>query len=139
MKILVAADGSEYTQRILEFVERRGWLTKDNELTVFTVVLPFPSRAANFADPVKVREYYDEEAQTVHRVAGEWFLRHGFPATFAHEIGSPAECIARKATGEHYDLIAMGSRGHGTLGTLVPGSVAAKVMATCKTPVLLVP
>jgi nucleotide-binding universal stress UspA family protein len=32
----------------------------------------------------------------------------------------------------------MGSHGHGTLGSLVMGSVATKVLAGCKTPVLLV-
>ena len=36
------------------------------------------------------------------------------------------------------DLIVMGSHGHGSLTNLVMGSVATKVMAHCKTPVLLV-
>ena len=36
------------------------------------------------------------------------------------------------------DLILMGSHGHGSLGNLVMGSVATKVMAHTKVPVLLV-
>jgi nucleotide-binding universal stress UspA family protein len=32
----------------------------------------------------------------------------------------------------------MGSHGHGSLGNLVIGSVATKVMAQCRTPVLLI-
>ena len=32
----------------------------------------------------------------------------------------------------------MGSHGHGALGNLIIGSVATKVLASCKVPVLLV-
>jgi nucleotide-binding universal stress UspA family protein len=37
-----------------------------------------------------------------------------------------------------YDMLVMGSHGHGSLSNLVLGSVATKVMARCTTPVLLV-
>lgn len=37
-----------------------------------------------------------------------------------------------------FDLLVMGSHGHGALGNLVMGSVATKVMATCTTPILIV-
>jgi nucleotide-binding universal stress UspA family protein len=37
-----------------------------------------------------------------------------------------------------FDLLMMGSHGHGTLTNLVMGSVATKVLARCSTPVLLV-
>ncbi|MDP4770616.1 MAG: universal stress protein, partial [Limnohabitans sp.] len=37
-----------------------------------------------------------------------------------------------------FDLVVMGSHGHGTLGNLVMGSVATQVLANCKVPVLLV-
>ena len=35
-------------------------------------------------------------------------------------------------------MLVMGSHGHGSLGSLVLGSVASKVLAQCTTPVLLV-
>ena len=38
----------------------------------------------------------------------------------------------------HYDLIVMGSHGHGAIANLVLGSVANKVVALSKVPVLLV-
>lgn len=138
MKILVAVDGSEYSQRTLEFLDKQGWLSKANELTVLTVVLPFPHRAAAFADPVQVQKYYDEDAQAILREVRDWLGQRDVAVTFAHEIGNPAECIARRATTGHFDLIAMGSHGHGALGSLVPGSVAVKVLAACKTPILLI-
>ena len=46
--------------------------------------------------------------------------------------------IVAAATKGDYDMVIMGSHGHSTLGNLVMGSVATKVLAHCKTPVLLV-
>ena len=46
--------------------------------------------------------------------------------------------VATLAENGKFDLIVMGSRGHGTLGNLVMGSVATKVLAGCDTPVLIV-
>ncbi len=37
-----------------------------------------------------------------------------------------------------FDLLMMGSHGHGVLGNLVMGSVTTKVMAHCDTPVLVI-
>ena len=37
-----------------------------------------------------------------------------------------------------YDLIVMGTHGHGSLGKLVMGSVSTQVLANCQVPVLLV-
>ena len=37
-----------------------------------------------------------------------------------------------------FDLLVMGSHGHGNVGNLVMGSIATKVLAGCKVPVLLV-
>ena len=39
---------------------------------------------------------------------------------------------------QKFDLLLMGSHGHGALGSLLMGSVVARVMATCSVPVLLV-
>jgi nucleotide-binding universal stress UspA family protein len=50
----------------------------------------------------------------------------------------PADCIAEAARKGGYDLMMMGSHGHGSLGNLVLGSVATKVLASAVTPVLLI-
>ena len=46
--------------------------------------------------------------------------------------------IAKMADSGKFDLLMMGSHGHGLLGNLVLGSVVTKVLAKCGTPVLLV-
>ena len=48
MKMLLAVDGSDYSRRALDFLERSGWLRPDNEISVCTVVLPVPHAAAAF-------------------------------------------------------------------------------------------
>ena len=35
-------------------------------------------------------------------------------------------------------MVIMGSHGHGLFGNIVPGSVATKVLAGCKVPVLVI-
>ena len=54
------------------------------------------------------------------------------------KIGQAAEIITDAARKGRYDLILLGSHGHGTLTNLVLGSVATKVLANCDTPTLLI-
>lgn len=53
-------------------------------------------------------------------------------------IGEPAEEITRIGHAEHVDAIVMGTRGMGTLGNLVLGSTATKVVHLADVPVTLV-
>jgi len=67
-----------------------------------------------------------------------FFGKQKINAEFVAKVGPAAETIAATATKGKYDLLMMGSHGHGTLGSLVLGSVTTKVMAHCGTPVLIV-
>jgi nucleotide-binding universal stress UspA family protein len=53
-------------------------------------------------------------------------------------VGNPAEAIVAQAHKGRFDLIVMGSRGHGALRGLLLGSVAAKVVAHSDVPVTIV-
>ena len=55
-----------------------------------------------------------------------------------HQIGHAADVIARGANEGKYDLLVMGSHGHAPMTSLMLGSVAARVLAHCATPVLIV-
>ena len=54
------------------------------------------------------------------------------------KVGPAADTIAALATKGKYDLLMMGSHGHGLLGNLVLGSVTTKGMGKCRVPVLSV-
>jgi nucleotide-binding universal stress UspA family protein len=53
-------------------------------------------------------------------------------------VGHAADVIAQTAKDGQYDLLVMGSQGHSAVGSLVLGSVTARVLARCSTPVLIV-
>lgn len=139
MKILVAADGSDYTKRMLAYIAAHDeWLGPRHQYTVLHCVAALPHRAAAFAGQETVQSYYDEDAESVIRPIRAFFKLQSLEAAFLHEIGAPAESIAKVAEQGRFDLIILGSHGHGALTSLVLGSVATKVLALCSTPVLLV-
>jgi nucleotide-binding universal stress UspA family protein len=139
MKILLAVDGSDYTNRMLSYlIAHKEWSKAGHAFTVFHAVLPVPHRAAAFAGPDLVHGYYEDDARTVLEPVRSLLAEHGIEARFEHRIGHPAEEISSFAQKGQFDLLIMGSRGHGTLANLVLGSVANKVLAGCTVPVLLV-
>jgi nucleotide-binding universal stress UspA family protein len=139
VKILIAADGSSYTKRMLAYLGAHDeWFGPEHSYTVIHGLLAIPHRAAAFVALETVREYYDADAEAVFRPIRAFFEQQGLQATFVHKIGPVGESIAQLAQDGKFDLVVMGSRGHGDLANLVLGSVATKVLARCSVPVLLV-
>ena len=64
--------------------------------------------------------------------------RHGVSPSRVVKVGSAGETISKLASSGKFDLVVMGSHGHGALANLVMGSVATQVLAHCRVPVLLV-
>ena len=138
MKILIAADGSSYAKRMLGYLAAHDeWLGPKHQYTVIHSVLAVPHRAAAFVAAEVVRKFYEEDAEAVFRPIRAFFQQQGIEATFVHTVGHAADSIAQLAEEGKFDLLVMGSRGHGDLVNLVLGSVATKVLAKCSTPVLL--
>ena len=53
-------------------------------------------------------------------------------------MGPAGETIGKVADAGKFQLLVMGSHGHGALATLVMGSVTTQVLAHSKVPVLIV-
>ena len=139
MKILIAADGSRYTKRMLAYLAAHDELFgPQHQYTVVCGVLAVPHRAAAFADAAMVKGYYADDAETVFRPIRSFLQKQGIEARYVHKVGHPARTIAKLAVSGRFDLLVMGSHGHGALANLVLGSVATQVLAMCSTPVLLV-
>lgn len=139
MKILVAADGSPYTKRMLAYLAAHDeWLGPHHDYTVVHTVNAVPARAASVLDRELLRDFYDSEAEKVFKPIRLFFAKQGLKAAFVGKVGPAGDTIATLAEKGKFDLVMMGSHGHGSLTNLVMGSVATKVLAGCSTPVLLV-
>ena len=139
MKILLAVDGSDYTKRMLDYLAAHDeWLGDRHEYTVLNKVTPVPARAASVIDRDTLKSYYADTSEAVFKSIRTFFKKQGIAAEFVGKVGHAPELIAKTADAGKYDLLVMGSHGHGTLGNLVMGSVATKVLSACKTPVLLI-
>lgn len=139
MKILLAVDGSAYTKKMLAYVASHSDLFgPSNAFTLLTVQAPLPPRARAAVGADAANEYYAEEAGKVTAPTVKFLKRHGIEAKVVHKVGSPGEQIAKYADAGKFDMLMMGSHGHGSLGNLVMGSVATQVLAHCGVPVLLV-
>ncbi len=139
MKILVAVDGSPFTRRMLAYLAAHDeWLGGRHEYTVMYAVPAVPPRAAAVLDKTVLKGHYDEEAEKVFKPIRLFFSKQNITATFVSKVGPAGEHISTVADKGKFDLLMMGSHGHGSLTNLVMGSVATKVLAHCSTPVLLV-
>ena len=139
MKILVAVDGSPFTKRMLGYLAAHDeWLGGAHQYTLVHAVPAVPPRAAAVLDREVLKDYYQEEAEKVFRPIRAFFKKQGIDATFVYKVGHAAEQIAALADKGGFDLLMLGSHGHGTIGNLVMGAVATMVRAHCKPPVLIV-
>lgn len=139
MKILVAADGSPYTKRMLAYLAAHDeWLGGAHQYTVLTVVAPLPGRAAAAVDRDLLKDYYADSADAVFKPIRAFFKKQKIEAEFVSKVGHAADVISKQADTGKFGLLMLGSHGHGSLLNLVMGSVVTKVVAGCQTPILLV-
>jgi nucleotide-binding universal stress UspA family protein len=139
MKVLLAVDGSPYTKRMLSYVAAHDELLgPGHDYTAITVVSSIPPHAARFLQREVMDSYYAEQADQVLAPAQAFAKQNGWTLTSRHAVGSPGDVIAELAKDGGFDLVVMGTHGHSSLGNVVLGSVANRVIAQCHVPVLLI-
>ena len=139
MKILVPVDGSSFTKRMLAYLAAHDeWLGEAHQYTLLHVAPAVPPRAAAVLDKDVLQAHYAEESETVFKPIRTFFNKQKLRADFVSKVGPAADTIANLATKGKFDLLMMGSHGHGLLGSLVLGSVTTRVMAQCEVPVLII-
>lgn len=140
MKILVAVDGSAYsTKAVKHVVKNIHWFSGTPELHLLHVKLPLPSgRARSFLGSDVVNKYYQDEGKAALAPSEKLLRKAEFPFHSEFKVGEVADEIQAYVKKNRIDMIVMGSHGHGALANLVMGSVATKVLATAKVPVLIV-
>ncbi|MGE6210672.1 universal stress protein [Comamonas aquatica] len=140
MKILLAIDGSPFTKKMLAYLAAHEELITAgrHEYTALTVQPSLPPRARAALSKDMVDEYYAEESAKVLDPVTKFLAQSGITVHTRAEIGPAGTTIAKIAEDDKFDLIIMGTHGHGSLGKLVMGSVSTQVLANCSVPVMLI-
>jgi nucleotide-binding universal stress UspA family protein len=139
MKIVLAADGSNYTKKALAFLVTHEEIAgADGEVVVVNVQPAVPPRVKSMVGADAVAGYHREESEKVLKPIGKFLERHGIRYSTRTAVGHPGVEIAKAAKKEKAHMIVMGTHGHGILGRALLGSVAQNVITDCEMPVLLV-
>jgi len=145
MKILLAVDGSPYSDAAIEEVIKRTW-PRQTEVKIITAV-ETPIMIGVGVEPWPA-DYY-EELQKTARGAAKIVIDNAIrklneasdkALKISHEIigGPPSQVIAEEAESWGADLIVMGSRGLGVWNRLLLGSVSNAVVHHAKCSVEIV-
>ena len=139
MKILLAADGSKYTQKALNFmVAHRHLLKQQGELLVLHVQMPLPTGFNVILGFEKALELHAIEAEKTFKPVRKFLDKHAITYRCLTAIGPIVKEIVDAAKNEHAQLIVMGTHGRDLVGRALMGSVAQRVVAQSDVPVLLV-
>ena len=140
-KILVAVDFSDVTDSVLEAACAQATATKAM-LKVVHVSAPDPAFVGYGAGPIHEIEFraktLREEKERLVAMA-EKLKERGVEAVAQLIEGPTADVLIREIEDNDFDLLVMGSHGHGALFNLVVGSVTQALLHRSRIPVLVVP
>jgi nucleotide-binding universal stress UspA family protein len=139
MRVLIAVDGSAGATQAVSLARSMAWPDQTRlrvvsvvELEAWMTSLP---RSTGTARPVlesEIAAYFEDEQRRIVELFSperdvETVILHGRPATM----------IVEEARDFAADVVMVGSRGHGTISTLILGSVSAEVVDHAPSPVLV--
>lgn len=137
-KILVAIDGSKYSQKAL-FKAKQMATDMGSEVTAFTVVTLYDnvySQTQSIKSELRKAEM--EKSMKILKEAEDIFADFKGSFTSQYKVGDTVDEIIKFAEAGDYDLLIMGSRGLGVFSRALLGSVSEKVIHHVKTSVMLV-
>ena len=121
-RILLAYDGGEPARRALQTAADLA-LTLGASLSVVSVV-PTGSGPTDTGSHEDVVEHARELQEAKHLLA-----ERGIEAELLEPTGDPASTIERMAEEGEFDTIVLGSRGLGTIGRMLKGSISEHVVS----------
>lgn len=141
MKILVATDGSRPALRAVRYAAKLvgQLLSKSSSITLVSVHDDVGLRHAKaFVGSDAVADYLRELSEKELKAARKLLASAGVKHDMEIRTGHVAQEIVDCAKSGRFDLIVLGAKGRSAISDLLLGSVAQRVLATAKTPVLLV-
>lgn len=141
MKILVATDGSRHALHAVKYAARLSRLLRSasNVITLISVHDDIGLRSAkSFVGGATVADYLREMSEKELKPARRLLDTAGVKHDIVIRTGHVAREINAFANTGKYDMIVMGAKGRSAIADLLLGSVAQRVLATAKQPVVLV-
>lgn len=138
-RVLVPIDGSIPALRALDLVLKQ--IAEGRSLDVHLLnVQPqvMSGHARMYLKKGMIDEYYEEEALKALKPAQDKLEQAGIPYVTSHLVGHIAETIDKYTRTNGCELIIMGTRGLGSMSSLMLGSVATKLLHLADVPVTLV-
>jgi len=146
VKVLVAVDGSEPSSRAVSFAAE---LLRGREVEVVLLhVVEEPGYVGVWADglmtpevvvtPPDIREELERRAEGILETARGKMVERGLTPRTEIRWGNPAAEIIDETRAGDYDLVVLGTHGHGALRGFLMGSVSDRVARHAPCPVLLV-
>lgn len=148
MKILLAVDGSAYSDAAVEEIVKRPWPPESEIKVITAVALPIMVGMVGIEPWAASPEYFEPMEKAI-RGAAEDVIKQAMAKLntiddktlkISTEIieGSPSQVIVDEAEKWHADLIVVGSRGLGAWNRLLLGSVSSGVVHHAKCSVEIV-
>jgi nucleotide-binding universal stress UspA family protein len=140
MKFLLAVDGSDCSVRAVTYLaDHLALFSQPPQVLLVNVQAPVASpRVQSFIGKDALESYYSEEGDAELAPARKLLDAKDINFLPVKLVGDVGKEIARYALAQQCAMVVMGTHGHGAVGNLVMGSVATRVLAECKVPVLLI-
>ena len=138
-KVLVPVDGSVNALHALDLVIESIKDGRSLEVHLLNVQPQILSgHARMYLKKDLIDEYYQEEAEKALKPAQEKLDQAGIKYVASHQVGNIPDVIAKYVKAKGCKLVVMGTRGLGSMHSMVLGSVATKVLHQVEVPVTLV-
>lgn len=141
MKILVATDGSKNALRAVKFAieQVKSNSAKNNSITLVSVHDDVGLRhAKSFVGSDAINDYLRELSDKELKPAVKLLDDAGVKHSMVIKTGHVAEEIGKLAQKEKFDMVVLGAKGRSAIIDLLIGSVAQRVIATVKQPIVLI-
>ncbi|MBP1920216.1 universal stress protein [Youngiibacter multivorans] len=134
-KILVATDGSDYSRRAFEVALEMAKHFQ-SELEILHVIQDYMKGESNVEVKITKEQVEAVSKEIMEKTKGETDTGE-VRITTKTAFGYPASVIIEEANAG-FDLIVMGTKGHGPWGGAIMGSVTQRVAGAVNCPVLVV-
>lgn len=141
MKILVATDGSKSALQAVKYAAKLVGMLQSGAHSISLINVHDDTglrHAKAFVGSTAVADYLRELGEKDLKPARKLLEAANIPHDMIMRNGHTAQEIIDCAKEGKFDLVVMGSKGRGAVADLLIGSVAARVLAAAKPPVLLV-